>query len=346
MSKHVFFIGPLGKEGGMIGGDSLKNLHLTRRLQKLSVPLRVIDTNACRQSLWKTLSAIMQMMLHRKSKFIISASSAGAYKLLKAMRFLGVSDIIYWVVGGDFPNLLISNVLSIKPYANAKHIIVEGKRMEETLRICGLGNVMTLPNFKPIEFVPPKKRTDASLPVRFVFLSRIAEDKGCSYINKAAGILNKKGYASSYTIDYYGSIADVYKDRFTQETDALPNVEYKGFLQLLDKSNYEVLASYDAMLFPTFFYGEGFAGIFIDAFIAGLPVIATDWSLNSEIVRDGETGIIVENRNAEKLAAAMESLILNPEKVIEMSKACQSECMNYDTCHVVTLDLLKRLDLT
>ena len=259
MSKHVYFIGPLGKEGGMIGGDSLKNLHLTRHLQKLSVPLRVIDTNACRQSLWKTLSAIMQMVLHRKSKFIVSASSAGAYKLLKVMRFLGASDIIYWVVGGDFPNLLISSVLSIKPYANAKHIIVEGKRMEETLHICGLTNVTTLPNFKPIEFIPRKKRNDASLPVKFVFLSRIAEDKGCSYINKAASILNEKGLESSYTIDYYGSIADVYKERFLKETESLPNVEYKGFLRLLDKANYEVLASYDAMLFPTFFYGEGFA---------------------------------------------------------------------------------------
>ena len=178
-----------------------------------------------------------------------------------------------------------------------------------------------------------------------MFLSRIAEDKGCSYINKAASILNEKGLESSYTIDYYGSIADVYKERFLKETESLPNVEYKGFLRLLDKANYEVLASYDAMLFPTFFYGEGFAGIFIDAFIAGLPVIATDWSLNSEIVRDGETGIIVENRNAAKLAAAMESLILNPKKAIEMGRVCQSECMNYDTCHVVTPELLKRLGL-
>ena len=99
------------------------------------------------------------------------------------------------------------------------------------------------------------------------------------------------------------------------------------------------------MLFPTFFYGEGFAGIFIDAFIAGLPVIATDWSLNSEIVTDGETGIIVQNRSAEKLADAIECLIRHPEKAAEMGRKCQEQCRKYDTNQVVTPEFLKRLGL-
>lgn len=345
MSRPVYFIGPLGSVSGMIGGDSLKNLHLSNHLQKLGVELRIIDTNACRQSLSKAASAILKIIFHRKSKFIVSASSMGAYKLLKALKLLGISDVIYWVVGGDFPNLLNCDLLSIEPYKNVKTIIVEGKRMEETLRICGLSNAITLPNFKPIDFIPAKKRTDTDLPVKFVFLSRIAEDKGCSYINKAAKLLNEKGLANSYSIDFYGSVFETYKEQFMSEINDLPNVEYKGFLKLLDKSNYNVLASYDAMLFPTFFYGEGFAGIFIDAFIAGLPVITFDWSLNSEIIKDGETGIIVENRNAEKLAAAMERMIHHPEEIITMSKNCQSECMKFDTDHVVTRSLLERLEL-
>jgi glycosyltransferase involved in cell wall biosynthesis len=236
-------------------------------------------------------------------------------------------------------------LVNVKPYANVRKIIVEGKRMEETLRIAGLDNVTTLPNFKPIDFIPVKQPKKSDAPMRFVFLSRIDEDKGCGYINRAAELLNEKGLADKYVIDYYGAVADRYKEKFTDETNRLPNVEYKGFLNLLDKSNYEVLAGYDAMLFPTFFYGEGFAGIFIDAFIAGLPVIATDWSLNSEIVRDGETGIIVQNRSAEKLAEAMEHLIRHPEKAEEMGRKCQEQCKRFDTDHVVTTQFLKELGL-
>ncbi len=106
-----------------------------------------------------------------------------------------------------------------------------------------------------------------------------------------------------------------------------------------------MLAGYDAMLFPTFFYGEGFAGIFIDAFISGLPVIASDWSLNGEIIKNGKTGWIVPNRNVDELANTMERVIRHPEQAWEMGQACQAQCMEYDTDHVVTPSLLKQLGL-
>jgi glycosyltransferase involved in cell wall biosynthesis len=261
------------------------------------------------------------------------------------MKLFKISDVIYWVIGGDFPHLINCELISTEPYANARVIIVEGKRMEETLRIYGLDNAITLPNFKPIDFVPTKKPRNANTPVRFVFLSRIIEDKGCAYINKAAEILNAKGLESRFSVDYYGSITENYKQRFLDEVKKVPNVEYKGFLKLVERSNYDVLAGYDAMLFPTFFYGEGFAGIFIDAFIAGLPVIATDWNLNSEIIKDGETGIIVENRNADKLADAMERLIRNPQEIEVMAKNCQARCMDFESDNVVTESLMKKIGL-
>ena len=345
MSKQVIFIGPLGGDSKMVAGDSLKNLHLTNRLRELSVSLRIVDTIKSNKSFIRKVLAVLFILFHRKSKFIVSASTTGAYRLLSLMKRFGISDVIYWVVGGDFPHLINCELISTKPYANARVIIVEGKRMEETLRIYGLNNVITLPNFKPIDFIPEKKPRETNAPVRFVFLSRIVEDKGCGYINKAAEILNEKGLGARFSIDYYGSITDSYKKSFLGEIGNIPNVEYKGFLKLVDRANYGVLAEYDAMLFPTFFYGEGFAGIFIDAFIAGLPVITFDWSLNSEIIRDGETGIVVENRNAAKLAAAMERLISNPQQIEAMSKKCQAQCMNYDSEHVVTKALMERIGL-
>lgn len=346
MSKQVILIGPLGAESSMAAGDSLKNWHLINRLRQLSVDLRVIDTIESQKSLAKKVLAVIDIFRHRKSRFIVSASSVGAYRLLSLMRRMGISDIIYWVIGGDFPHLINCGMIDIRAYSNVRKIIVEGKRMEETLRIYGLKNVMTLPNFKPIDFIPAKQPRDSHAPVRFVFLSRIIEDKGCRYINEAAALLNGKGLGQRFMVDYYGSITDEYKKTFLESIEPIPNVAYKGFLKLVDQANYQILAGYDAMLFPTFFYGEGFAGIFIDAFIAGLPVITSDWNLNSEIVKDGETGLIVENRNAEKLAAAMERLIMDPQLAESMSKRCQEQCMNYDSAHVVTQDLVERLELT
>jgi glycosyltransferase involved in cell wall biosynthesis len=49
----------------------------------------------------------------------------------------------------------------------------------------------------------------------------------------------------------------------------------------------KVLRDYFALLFPIYYIGEGFAGTAIDAFSAGVPVIASDWKYNSEVIKEG-----------------------------------------------------------
>ncbi len=60
------------------------------------------------------------------------------------------------------------------------------------------------------------------------------------------------------------------------------------------------------MLFPTYWKGEGFPGVIIDAFVAGLPVIATDWNMNTEIIEDGVNGFIIEPKSSAALAEKMQ----------------------------------------
>ena len=60
------------------------------------------------------------------------------------------------------------------------------------------------------------------------------------------------------------------------------------------------LVNYDLMLFPTRYYTEGLPGTIIDAYIANLPVIATEWKHAREFIKDGETGFIVRFDNCQK----------------------------------------------
>jgi glycosyltransferase involved in cell wall biosynthesis len=71
------------------------------------------------------------------------------------------------------------------------------------------------------------------------------------------------------------------------------------------------MAQYDALLLPTYHEGEGYPGVVLEAFRAGLPVICTRWQALPEIV-DDTCGILVEPRSAEELRDAMERLIRNP----------------------------------
>ena len=345
MKSKVYFIGPQASGSNLIGGDCLKNWYIIRRLQSLSVDVRVIDTNACKKSLIQMVLGLGKIVFHRKSLMIVSASSMGAYRILRLLKFLRIKSVCYWVIGGDFPLIINCKYFSIKPYKYIRTIIVEGKRMEETLRWCGLSNVMTLPNFKPFYQIPMRGKPNPNTPVKFVFLSRITEGKGCSYLNKAAKILNNKGYEKSYMIDYYGSIEKKYRDVFMSEINDIPNVQYKGFLELLDGNNYNTLSGYDALVFPTLFYTEGFPGVIVDAFFSGVPVIASDWYLSGDIIKDGVTGVVVANRNEEKLASAMEDVILNRQKYWEMGRNCQMESKKYDINEVITPTLLQEIGI-
>ena len=72
-------------------------------------------------------------------------------------------------------------------------------------------------------------------------------------------------------------------------------VHYGGLVPFY--KSVEVLKNYFALLFPTYYEGEGFAGTLIDALAAGVPVIASDWRYNPEIVEDGMTGKIHKTQN-------------------------------------------------
>ena len=95
----------------------------------------------------------------------------------------------------------------------------------------------------------------------------------------------------------------------------------------------------------TYWHGEGFPGIFIDAFIAGLPVIATDWSMNGELIKDGKNGRLIPPHDPEALANTMEKVLADRETLKNMAKTCQETARLYDINHVIDNKLLEQLGL-
>ena len=134
-------------------------------------------------------------------------------------------------------------------------------------------------------------------------------DKGCDYILQAVRRLNAKGLQHRFSVDFYGKTDASYRERFEKEISKLENAAHHGLLDLRTREGYDILATYDAMLFPSYWVGEGFAGVFIDAFIAGLPVLASDWAHNAEVIADGKLGLIYPVHSVEALMEAMERCI-------------------------------------
>ena len=67
-----------------------------------------------------------------------------------------------------------------------------------------------------------------------------------------------------------------------------------------DKS-VDIIKNYYWLLFPTRWDGEESAGTICESFIAGVPVIATDWKFNSEMIKSGYDVLIYPGREAKNL---------------------------------------------
>lgn len=342
--EKILFIGDCGNFKNTSNGVYAKNIQLFNRLKEVFVTLKHVNTNNWKKNPSVLLNVLRSIWQYRKKDIIISLNTYSSYKLIKIVKRLFPSiRLNYFVIGGILPNFISQLEMKQREcYSIVKWFIVESQEMKRKMELLGYKNVIHIPNFKKIAYIP-EKSTETSVPFRFVFLSRIIPEKGCDLIMEATRRINKEIGEDKFLVHFYGKIDDSYESQFLKIINEIPNAEYKGFLNLADVSNYDVLASYSAMLFPTFWKGEGFPGILIDAMIAGTPVIASEWGYNTEIIENGTTGIIIKSKNVDELANAMNSFICNHSKVAEMTRHCRIQAMEYDTAKVLNKDLFAKI---
>lgn len=342
--EKILLIGDCGNYKDTSNGVYAKNIQLFNRLKEVFVSLKHVNTNNWKKNPSVLLNVLRSIWQYRKKNIIISLNTYSSFKLIKIVKMLFPAiRLNYFVIGGILPNFISQLEMKQREcYSIVKWFMVESQEMKRKMELLGYKNVIHIPNFKKIAYIP-EKSTEIPVPFRFVFLSRIIPEKGCDLIIEATKRINKKIGEDKFIVHFYGKIEDSYKLHFLNVINELPNAEYKGFLNLADISNYDVLASYSAMLFPTFWKGEGFPGILIDAMIAGTPVIASEWGYNTEIIENGTTGIIIKSKNVDELANAMNSFICNHSKVAEMTRHCRIQAMEYDTAKVLNKDLFAKI---
>lgn len=332
-------------------GETMKNQLMIQKLEELGVHCYQVDFKGWKKHPWVFLYLLWCMIFHHNSSIIFSSSTVNVYPMMKLMKKVGWKQhAIHWVIGGSLGNQVLSNIYSKDIIGNIDWTIVESKIMVKQLTEAGVDNVIHLPNFKPIKYYPLLDSKIESLKnkkhiTKFVFLSRIMGEKGCDYILEVARQLNSKGYQDRYIIDFYGKVAEAYKTIFNKKIGSLENVNYKGFLNLREKEGYDQLSEYDLMLFPTYWSGEGFAGVFIDAFVSGVPMIASDWAHNRQFMEEGKTALFIPVHNIPALRDKMIECIEGRYDLAYMAVECQKYADTYNVDNVVTTDLLKKIGI-
>jgi glycosyltransferase involved in cell wall biosynthesis len=73
----------------------------------------------------------------------------------------------------------------------------------------------------------------------------------------------------------------------------------------------ELTASFDIAVVPS--YEEAFGNVVLEAMASGVPTIATNAGGPSDIIKHGESGMLIEPRSADSLAAALASCLREPQ---------------------------------
>ena len=190
-------------------------------------------------------------------------------------------------------------------------------------------------NFKNSEYFPnfrffetnTKHKEQCSNDFRLVFMARINKKKGYPTVFKFAE--SARNLHLNLTIDFYGPIEHEDKEDFLKQLERHKDiVTYKGILQ--PQNIQSVLNEYDLMLFPTTYYTEGFPGTVLDAYIAGLPVIATNWKYAQEFIDNGLTGYIVPFEHCQdEFDKRIIELYNDRDKLRRMKNAAQHKSLLY-----------------
>lgn len=161
------------------------------------------------------------------------------------------------------------------------------------------------------------------IPLRIVYFSLISEPKGAERTLQAAAKLPDMKFV------FYGPIATDYKEKFLKTIQDLHNVSFRGLFQGDSEAVYRELAGYDLVVLPTDWKAEGIPGILVEAKIAGIAAVVSDFAFNSEIVEDGVSGIVLKENTPEALEAALKKLDQDREFLAELKRGSQASAEKY-----------------
>ncbi len=329
--KKILVFGYFGYVTNQLDGQTVKTRAIYELLKDYSeCEVRYADTQAFRSSknsIFKflkdlfTCDKLVILPCLNNLKFLFPP----IYLISQILRF----DIIHIGIGGWHKEYLSKWPVVRSMLKRIKINLFENtltcKELNESF---GFNNIGVIPNFRKGTYTKPIKGAHNNL--KLVFMARINIKKGLDTLSELSERIKKSDLNTSIILDLYGPF-DSEEDR-TYLNDNLVNkytfVKYKGHLEPHKITS--TLSEYDIMLFPTHYYTEGFPGSVLDAFRAGLPVIATNWKHARQFIHNDKDGFIVDfNNPVPEIFAKLNLIQKDRTKLIQMQDTAFEECRKY-----------------
>lgn len=335
MKANITFgvIGRINKS--LFDGQTVKTRTLTTALKNYCPDCKILvaESSLCRKNPLRMLKQVFDCV--RKADVIFVLLSRNGLRIILPILFLlnriYKKPVIHDCIGGAHAET-IRRYPALKKYYHKMTVNwAETENLKRKLEKEGLNNVEILPNFKNILPISPEAvRYKGTAPYRFCTFSRVNEKKGIGRAAEAVIAINEAAGSIVTTLDIYGSIEDNYDIQLSEYIRlAKGAITYCGVAA--PNESVSILQQYYGLLFPTSYVGEGVPGTVIDAFCAGLPVIATGQPGIMELIEHKKTGFLYSPEEPEKLQEWMELSIAHPDEFHEMRFSCLKAAEKFTT---------------
>ena len=180
-------------------------------------------------------------------------------------------------------------------------------------------------------------------PCKILGVARFVRTKGFDVLLQAAKLLEKEG------LDFHLTLAGAGPRRFqlrylVRKLGLTHRVTFPGFVphDLIS----DLFCSADVFVMPSVVHStgdrDGIPTVIMEALLHRLPVVASDVSGISEVIRNGETGLLVQQRDPPALAKAIRAVLGNRETALKMAEKGQNlilELFDPEKNHKIVFDL-------
>lgn len=333
MRVKVSILGHFGEGINLLNGQTVKTKIVTEELQNQLGQEQVlkIDTHGGWKTLLKAPFQVFRALKNSDNVLIFPAHNGlRVYAPLLSFEkyFFKNRKLHYVVIGGWLHEFLMQRKHLAKILKKFNGIYVETNTMKCALEAQGFENIYVMPNCKKLTVLSEDELVYPSgVPYKLCTFSRVMKEKGIEDAVNAVVTVNTVLGFQAFSLDIYGQVDVAQTEWFDSLQKEFPEYIRYGGLVPFDES-VDVLKNYFALLFPTYYEGEGFAGTLIDAYSAGVPVIASDWKYNAELVNEN-VGVVYPAGNQVAFVDILKAMAVDPTSLLCKKRLCLIEADKY-----------------
>ena len=335
--KKLAIIGQYGTGPKYLTGQAVKTVFITDWMKRRygENQIVIVNTYGWKKHPFALVSHVFKAIKGCENVMIFPAPHGVKIfpGLVSAINGLFHRRTFFIVIGGWLATFLKKHSYIRRATKKFYAVCAETESLVRDLKDIGLENAWYLPNCR--DYVDLDGNKDMTEPLHVCTYSRVTESKGISdaaaVVNKANAILKKK----VFFLDVFGAVDPSYKDDFEKLCRENSDVmSYEG-----TRNADETLTTLEkqfALLFPTYYEGECFAGTVLDAFLSRTPIIANTWKFNSEVIRNKEDGFLYKFRDTDEAAEILVSLYRDHELYKKIQQGCAESAVRFSSDSVLS----------